>query len=163
MDVLRRIVHALHSANVRSTGAAGISAGQLFILRCVAAEPGLPLIALAERTRAAQSSVSEVVSRLVAAGLIERRVSRADARRAELHLTEAGARICRDAGETVQERLVRAFDALDPTEQAALASSLERWIRQAGLTDISPTFFFEPSPVLTPRTSPRVNRSRREG
>ena len=143
MDVLRRIVHALHSANAAAIGTLGITAGQLFILRCIATEPGISLKALAERTRAAQSSVSETVKRLAAAGLVDRRTALADGRRAELRLSDAGAEISRRAGETVQERLIRAFDALDGQDQRVLADTLESWIRRAGLEDVRPAIFFE--------------------
>src|SRR5512141_414836 len=86
MDALRRIVRALHSANARAEGSLRVTAAQLFVLRQIAETPGISMSGLAERTRSAQSSVSEVVARLVSEGLVHRRVSREDARRAELTL-----------------------------------------------------------------------------
>lgn len=144
MDALRRIVHAIHSANSRAAGELGVTAAQLFVLRQIADAPGLSLSRLSERTRAAQSSVSQVVTRLVAAGLVERRVSQQDGRRTELRLTRAGARLCSQAGETVQERLVHGFEVLTAQEQRSVSEGLEHWIERARLGDIPAGMFLEP-------------------
>jgi DNA-binding MarR family transcriptional regulator len=143
MDALRRIVHALHSANARAEGSLRVTAAQLFVLRQIAAAPGLSLSALAARTRGAQSSVSEVVSRLVAQGLVQRRASREDARRIELSLAAGGRAIAARAGETIQETLVAAFERLPPAQQESLAQGMEEWLRSAGLEGEAAAFFFE--------------------
>lgn len=143
MDALRRIVHALHAANARAQGSLRVTAAQLFVLRQIAAAPGLSLSALAARTRGAQSSVSEVVSRLVSQGLVRRRASRDDARRVELTLSQSGRTITARAGETVQERLVAAFERLPVEQQESLAQGMEEWLRSAGLEGEAAAFFFE--------------------
>ncbi|HET9452684.1 MAG TPA: MarR family transcriptional regulator [Gemmatimonadaceae bacterium] len=142
MDALRRIVHALHSANARAQSNLRVTAAQLFVLRQIALEPGISMTRLAQRTRSAPSSVSEVVSRLVGEGLVNRRVSVEDGRRAELTLSRAGAIIARNAGETIQERLVAAYEELEADDRAALAGLLEEWLAAAGLEDGAATFFF---------------------
>ena len=91
MDNLRRVVRAL-SASARSVSARGVSGAQLFVLRQIAAAPSLSLRELADRTLTGQSTVSEVVTRLVERGLVERIASETDARRAELTLTARGRR-----------------------------------------------------------------------
>jgi DNA-binding MarR family transcriptional regulator len=83
-----------------------------------------------------------VVSRLVDAGLVERRASIGDARRAELTVTRSGSGIARRAGETVQERLVGAFESLPSADQKALARIMESWISAAGMGDTAAGFFF---------------------
>ncbi len=143
MDALRRIVHALHSANTRVEGSLRVTTAQLFVLRQIADAPGVSLSALAERMRSAQSSVSEVVSRLVSDGLVRRRASRDDARRVALTLSAGGKAIAARAGETIQERLVAAFDRLPSVQQEALAQGMEEWLAAAGLEAEVPAFFFE--------------------
>lgn len=148
MDALRRLVRALSTAARGPDGADGgrgpaLSGAQRFVLRQVAAAPGLSVGELARRTFARQSTVSEVVARLVAQGLITRRASERDARQAELTLTARGQRQAERAGQTVQERLVAGLGALPAARRRALAAGLEAWIAAAGLADVPPTMFFE--------------------
>ena len=143
MDALRRIVHALHAANARSESRLQVTAAQLFVMRQIAAEPGISISGLAQRTRSAPSSVSEVVARLVSEGLVERKVSAGDGRRAELTLTRSGLALASRAEVTIQERLVAAFESLPPDDRSALATLMESWLGAAGLGETPATFFFE--------------------
>jgi DNA-binding MarR family transcriptional regulator len=143
LDALRRLVRAL-SASAHGTGR-GVTGAQLFVLRQIGATPGISVDALARRTFARQSTVSEVVARLTAAGFVTRARSAADARRVELALSAAGRRIVRrnDAGPTAQERLAAALERLGPRQRRALADSLEAWLVEAQLTGTPATMFFE--------------------
>jgi DNA-binding MarR family transcriptional regulator len=155
MDSLRRVVHALNIATRASERAFGVSAAQLFVLRQLAARSGQSLSDLAARTRTTPSSISEIVARLVRRGLIERRPSEDDRRRAELSLTDRGRTTLAKAPVTIQERLLLGFDQLDGTSRAALADLLEAWLTASGLDDVAPALFFEPSPPAgEPPTSP---------
>lgn len=149
MDALRRIVHALRATAAASERDAGVTAAQLFLLRQIAAHPGSSIGALAARARTAQSFASEVVARLVAGGLVERRVSPTDRRRVELHVTDEGHRVSARHAPTAQEKLLEGLATLAPHERHELAQSLERWIDAAGLGDAPPALFFE-----TPTTNP---------
>jgi DNA-binding MarR family transcriptional regulator len=145
MDGLRRIVHALHLGTSASERAVGLSSAQLFVLRQLHAVSEQSLGDLARRTRTTQSSVSEVVARLVRRGLVAREPSTRDRRRAVLTLTAAGAALVATAPETVQDRLVAGFGRLDPDAQRALAEAIEAWLAMSGLADVRPKFFFEPN------------------
>jgi DNA-binding MarR family transcriptional regulator len=145
MDGLRRIVHALHAGTSASERMVGLSSAQLFVLRQLHAEPEQSLGDLARRTRTTQSSVSEVVARLVKRGLVARKPSSSDRRRAVLTLMPAGRTLLMTAPETTQEKLVAGFGRLEPIAQRALAESIERWLAASGLGDVAPTFFFEPT------------------
>ncbi len=86
MNAIRRIVRVLRLSSRAAEKALGVSGAQLFVLQQLAdgAASAAPSIAqLADMTATDPSSVSVVVSRLVARGLAARRSSRADARRAE--------------------------------------------------------------------------------
>ena len=145
MNSLRRVVHALRVATRASERAYGLSAAQAFVLRQLATTSGQSLSDLAARTRTTQSSISEVVARLVVRGLVIREPSKDDRRRAELSLTAAGHAMLANAPETVQEQLLRGFDRLDEPSRTALADNLESWLVASGLDDIAPALFFEPS------------------
>jgi DNA-binding MarR family transcriptional regulator len=146
MDSLRRVVHALRVATRASERELGISAAQVFVLRQLSAASGQSLRDLALRTRTSQSSISEVVGRLVQRGLVAREPSRQDRRRAELSLTAAGVATLETAPETVQERLLRGFDSLRDRERSELADHLESWLAASGLDDVAPALFFEKNP-----------------
>src|SRR5690349_4798247 len=86
MDALRRLVRQL-SASARSAANGDRSApsgARLFVMRQIAADPGLSISELATRTHARQSTISEVVARLIESKLVTRRASPIDARQAEL-------------------------------------------------------------------------------
>ena len=143
MDSLRRIVHALRVSNHASERVFGVSAAQLFALRQLSISPKQSLSNLALRTRTTQSSISEVVARLVERRLVTREPSRQDRRRAELSLTRAGQTMLAKAPETIQERLLHGFGRLDEPTRRAIADDLETWLEASGLEDVAPTLFFE--------------------
>lgn len=143
LEALRRIVHALRTQGTQAEREFGVTAAQLFVLRQIGRRPGLSLHDLAERTHTRDSSVSEVVSRLVSGGFVERSPDPDDRRRVRLTLAPAGRRVVAVAPRTVQERLVSAFEALPAPARTALAHGLDAWIRAAGLDDTPSAMFFE--------------------
>lgn len=143
MDALRRIVRVLSTSAHEPASRRGPTGAQLFVLRQIGAAPGLSIGELAARTLAGQSSVSEVVSRLVDRGLVSRRPNPSDARQAQLLLTARGRTAIRGTAPTAQERLAAGLATLDPSDRAQLARSLERWLESAGLAELPATMFFE--------------------
>lgn len=142
---LRRIVRALRTTTSHAID--GVGGAQLFVLREVASEPGLSLKRLAERTLTDPSSVSVVVGKLVGRGLLTRGRSAEDARRHVLTLTRSGAAVLARAPEPLPSRLVSAMAAMPPAEVRALARSLARLVRAAGLeSGHAPMFFEDPAP-----------------
>jgi len=134
LDAFRRIVQALRVAERAAHRVAGITAAQLFVLRCLAAadEP-LDLRALSARTHTHHSSVSVVVQRLVERELVSRQRTTADGRRAEVRLTAAGRRVLRRGPRAPQQRLIAYLEALPAArrrrlaiEQTALAAAVSR-------------------------------------
>jgi DNA-binding MarR family transcriptional regulator len=161
MDAVRRMVRALRVSSRAVERAVGISGAQLFVLRQLAATPGQSLSDLVERTLTHQSTVSEVVARLVERGLVRRRTSAADARRQELTPTARGLALLRAAPVTVQGELIDGFARLTPAQRHAVAEGLEAWLAAAGLADVPPTLFFEPrSGAGRPRKGPSGGRRR---
>jgi DNA-binding MarR family transcriptional regulator len=142
MDNLRRIVRAI-SASARSVSSRGLSGAQLFVLRQIAAVPSLSLRELADRTLTGQSTVSEVVTKLVDRGFVSRIASTVDGRRAELTLTDAGHRAIDDTVPTAQERLAEALAEMPRARRAALVDALDDWVSAAGLADMPAGMFFD--------------------
>lgn len=144
LNALRRLVQALRSMGIRSQRDFGVTPAQLFVLRRIAAHPGVSMSELARYTLTRESSVSEVVSRLVASGYVSRRPAATDRRRAELRLAPAGQRVIALAAETVQERLVGSFQRLPDEIRGGLARGLAAWVAAAGLDEAPATMFLEP-------------------
>jgi DNA-binding MarR family transcriptional regulator len=144
MNALRRLVRALRVSTVAVQRTSGISGAQLFVLRALVERPGQSMRDLVARTLTGQSTVSEVVARLIARGLVTRQAASRDARRAVLSPTSAGRALLRTAPPTVQADLIEGLQRLSPGSRSALADALEQWLRAAGLTEVPPAMFFEP-------------------
>ncbi|MGE0870692.1 MAG: MarR family winged helix-turn-helix transcriptional regulator [Kofleriaceae bacterium] len=153
---LRRIVRWLRLADREAELACGVSAAQLFVLHRLAAGPAPSLARLAEWTLTDQSSVSTVVSRLVAGGYVARTPSRVDRRRAELRLTAAGRRLLATAPPIPQAHLLAALTMMPRGEGADIVRALQRLICAIGADDVSPHMLFEDEPP--PRKKPRHKR-----
>ena len=143
---LRRITQALRLSSSVVQDTLGITGAQLFVLQQLATHPGASLRQLAEATLTDQSSVSVVVSRLVAAGHVARRTSQADGRRTELTLTDSGRWMLGRAPELAQSRLVAALRAM-PSSRLRIAASVLDHAARAIHPPTAPTeMFFEPAP-----------------
>jgi DNA-binding MarR family transcriptional regulator len=143
MDSLRRIVRVLGASARGPAARHGATGAQLFVLHQIEAAPWLSIGELAARTLTGQSTVSEVVSRLVERGLVVRRADPADARQTRLQLTARGRAAARGSEPTAQERLATGLAALDTAQREELARSLDRWLEVAGLAELPATMFFE--------------------
>jgi len=102
-------------------------------MRLIGRFPGLAMGSLAELMRVHPSTVTGIVRRLQARGLLERRVDRRDARRAFLYLTAKGAGWSADRGGTVEAAVRRVLSAATPVKVrhareilTALAAALQR-------------------------------------
>ncbi len=143
MDALRRFVRALRAADRATERAFGVSAGQLFVLQQLAEEPRQSLQRLAERTLTATSSASEVVTRLVNAGLVSRSRSLEDGRRVILEVTASGHGVLAQAPRPVQLRMIDGLRALSEEDRHLLADTMDTWLVQAGLASIPATILFD--------------------
>ncbi len=143
LDALRRIVRALRAAAQGAERRLGISGAQLFVLERLAEAAAPSLNDLAERTHTHKSSVSVVVSRLVARRLVRRRRADGDRRGVELAITAAGRAALRRAPRSAQTRLVEALRRLRPAERAGLVAGLERFTAELGIRGLKPTMLFE--------------------
>jgi DNA-binding MarR family transcriptional regulator len=150
------IVEALRASSRDAERRLGVTGAQLFVLRKLAEAPAESVNQLAERTFTHQSSVSVVVSRLVARRLVSRAPSPADARRSSITITAAGRTLLRRAPEQAHTRIVVGLERLSQTERSALAHGLERLLREAGIDAEAPTMFLEERQL-----QPRIRRGDR--
>jgi len=147
LDSLRRLVRAFRVVGDRG----GPSPAQRFVLERLAENPGASIGELARMTHTDQSSVSVVVSRLVEGGLVERKRSPDDARRAELSLTARGRAAAKRGGPSGQAQLLEALSRLPAARRTALARELAGLVEAMGIDEEPAGMFFEKPLATTKR------------
>ena len=143
MVSLRRIIRYLRITDREIETASGLSAAQLFVLATLADTPALSLGEIAKRALTDQSSVSTVVAKLTKTGLIARKASRKDRRRAELRLTAAGRRVLESSPSTPQQRLIDAMRAMPVARRAEIVRALQGLVEALGADKTAPKLIFE--------------------
>lgn len=143
LQELRRLVHGIKSASYSVERSCGVTGAQLFVLRELSSEPGASIRRLSERTLTDASSVSIIVARLTARGLVTRTVDEADRRRSALTLTKKGAQILLRAPEPYQVKLITVLRKLPPKDLRVLRTALSRLSDALGLEGEAPLFFEE--------------------
>jgi DNA-binding MarR family transcriptional regulator len=131
MDCIRAMTRAMRINSRAIEKEIGLSLAQLFVVNHLAERPAASLADLAARTSTHQSSVSVVVDRLVSRGLVTRRPSIIDRRRAQLALTPEGLRVYQRAPETILTTLIKAMQSFSTAEQSRLAQLLHKMITLA--------------------------------
>jgi DNA-binding MarR family transcriptional regulator len=156
IEVVRRSERALEQQ-------LGLSGAQLYVLRLLESGPAQSLGNLAARTGTHQSTVSVVVSRLVAHGLVAREMSATDARRVTLALTPAGRGLVRRAPAPATEHVASALARLPRRDRRLLAEGLERLGAELGGEErqAEPRTGVLDEPALRPRLARRDRRQPR--
>jgi DNA-binding MarR family transcriptional regulator len=148
LNALRHIVRSLRVSSRNAEQLVGLSGAQLFVLQCLARHSPCSVNELAAHTATDQSSVSVVVSRLVARGHVKRASSKIDRRRVELSLTPSGRALLWKAPEAAQDRLLVALTQLGKPDLRVLSKLLGRVVELAHVPNENPSLFFEEGPVL---------------
>lgn len=143
INALRRMVRGLRAAAEAVERDLKVSAAQLFVLSELAESPDQSVKDLAQVTMTTHSTVSEIVSQLLAKGLVTRSTDPTDARRSVLRLTRQGSNLLRRSPRAIQQDLIEGFGNLRATDRRHLASGLERWIEASGLGSTPSAMLFE--------------------
>lgn len=137
---VRRLERGLRLAARDAEGATGLSAAQLFLLEKLADAEASSIADLAARTHTDRSSVSAVLDRLAAAGLVKRSPSRDDRRRSETRITARGRAVLARAPISPTAALVRALEGLSATKVRQLAAALAALNDRLGYADAAMLF-----------------------
>ena len=115
----RSAMHLLHRAGqcaadifAAEAGLTGLTPRQFAILIVLAEEEGLTQTELVERTGVDRSTLADIVARLIARGLIQRRRTKEDARAYAVKLTPQGVKALREAQPGAAEADTRLLAAL---------------------------------------------------
>ena len=109
MRLLWSIEHGLQRLSKRMEGELGITGPQRLVLRVVGQFPGLSAGELAHIVRLHPSTITGILQRLVARGLLERQRDPADTRRARLRLKQRAVAYTRTSRGTVEQVVTRAL------------------------------------------------------
>lgn len=137
---LRRILRATELYGRELAKAAGLTAVQIRVLQIVA-ETGISTPkAISARMGVSQATMTTLIDRMVAKGLVERQRSEVDRRQMNIMITSEGREAIARAPDPLHDRYVEAFDALPDWEQAMIVAALERvaGLLNAGNLDASP-------------------------
>lgn len=126
LRALRRIMRAVDLHSRRLLEEHGLSGPQLATLGVVAAAGRLSPAAIAEHVHLSRPTVTGIVSRLEARGLVSRAPSPSDRRSVWIELTDAGRAAIDAAPPLLQETFARRLAQLEPWERTSILSTLQR-------------------------------------
>lgn len=123
---LRRIIRATDLQSRRLGKQTGLTTPQLVVLRSIRDAPSSTVGAIAIDVSLSQATVTTILNRLQARGLVRRTRGKSDRRRVRLNLTPKGNRILERAPAPLQEEFIERFSALADWEQHTIIASLAR-------------------------------------
>jgi len=131
-------MHLLHRAGQRAAdifsaeaGLRGLTPRQFAILMVVAEEEGLTQTELVDRTGVDRSTLADIIARLLARGLIQRRRTKEDARAYAIKLTPQGAKSLREAQPAAAAADMRLLAALPPAKRQDFLETLNLLVTNA--------------------------------
>ncbi|PWE32560.1 MarR family transcriptional regulator [Maritimibacter sp. 55A14] len=133
---LRRILRATELFGRELARAAGLTAVQFRVLQIVAETGCCTPKDISTRMGVSQATVTSLVDKLQAHGMVDRARSEADRRQMNISITARGRETIANAPDALQQRYVRQFEALEDWEQAMLVSALERVADMLGAAKI---------------------------
>ncbi|MEE4174295.1 MAG: MarR family transcriptional regulator [Xanthomonadales bacterium] len=152
LTALRRITRAIDLHSKRLERSAGFTVPQLLVLQSVG-DLGTPSVSqLAREVHLSQGTVTAIIDRLAAKGLVERTRSLEDRRRVCVSLTDRGETSLAKAPSLLQEEFVERFSQLHSWEQKMLAASLERIAELMDAEHVDASPILETGELLTEPT-----------
>lgn len=154
LGALRRIIRAVDLHSKRLERETGLTTPQVLVLRAIRELGEVTTARIASRVSLSQATITTIVDRLEARGLIERYRNRDDRRVVHSRLTPGGEAALAKAPALLDAIFLKAFRELPGSEQDGIVTALER---VAGL--MGPAASAEPAPLLdlggdAPLTSP---------
>lgn len=126
LRALRRILRATDSGSRKLAAATGLTPSQLMVLREVETQDDATPGAIALQLQFSHATITAIIDRLTAMGLVTRTRSERDKRQMLLNATADGRRRLAEAPDLLQEIFANRFAALPAWEQAMMLASVER-------------------------------------
>lgn len=126
LRALRRILRASDLGNRQLAAATGLTPSQLLVLQEIGERRETTPTELAAALQFGQATITNILDRLEAAGLVMRKRGETDKRRVYLTVAAAGERVIEEAPDMLQARFSERFAALPDWEQAMILAGLDR-------------------------------------
>jgi DNA-binding MarR family transcriptional regulator len=110
------LVHALDVRSKRMAKTLGVTGPQRLVIRVLGQAPGMTASNVATMLGMHPSTLTGIMSRLEAQGILDRKVDHEDRRRIRFRLTARGAKIDRDRKGTVEAAVRRALGRMDDSD-----------------------------------------------
>lgn len=123
---LRKILDAAELENRKMAAATGLTPSQALVLRQITAHDTITPSAVAAALRFGQATITNIVDRLAAAGLVTRSRGDIDKRQVILQATPLGHDKVAESPFPLQLRFSQGFAQLPAWEQAMMLAALER-------------------------------------
>jgi DNA-binding MarR family transcriptional regulator len=143
LSAIRRITRAIDLHSKRLVKSSGLTVPQLIVLQSIRRQGRVAIGQIASDVSLSQGTVTAILDRLSASGLVQRERSGDDKRVVLTSLTEAGLRKLEESPELMQAGFVREFEKLESWERHMLVASLERIAALLHADDL------DASPILT--------------
>lgn len=140
---IRQIIRAVDIQSKRLVRQTGLSSPQLIVLRAIDELGEVTTRVLSRHVSLSQPTVTTILDRLEANGLVERYRSQKDRRVVHSKLTREGSKTLRTAPPLLQEAFTDAFDALPEKRRTDIVSAVNDLAQMMRADDI------DASPVLT--------------
>lgn len=136
LSALRRIIRAtdLHSRQLARE--VGLTTPQVVVLQAIRDLGEVTSGQLSRRVSLSQGTVTTILDRLEAGGLVERYRSAADRRVVHSRLTRRGRAVLRRAPPLLHERFIEAFERLSPARQARILATLDEVAAMMGAAEL---------------------------
>ena len=141
VNSLRRLFKAINEYSKRIFKRTGLSGPQVWALTVLANEPALSHGELAERLFAHRSTVTGIVDRLEAGGMVVRTTDPDDRRGIRLSLTSRGHRVLKKSPPPVQIGLRRALERLPTAQLRRLRRMLQAVVQETAAAGVEAPFF----------------------
>ncbi|MGJ3231837.1 MAG: MarR family winged helix-turn-helix transcriptional regulator [Oceanicaulis sp.] len=123
---LRRIIRAVDLRSKTLVKETGLTAPQLVVLQALARSGAVKPSALSRSVSLSQPTVTAILERLTAAGLVKRARTDSDRRAVLAELTEEGLAVAARSPQLLQAGFIDAFHKLPSWERHMLIASLQR-------------------------------------
>jgi len=126
LRALRRILRASELGGRRLAAETGLTPSQMLVLQEIARREDVTPGTIASTLQFGHATVTNILDRLTASGLIARRRGEQDKRQVLVSITEAGTSALAAAPDMLQSRFNAGFMKLPIWEQAMILAALER-------------------------------------
>ncbi len=139
---LRRIIRATQMSSKELARVAGLTTSQLVVLDLLKSHAAMTPGQIARAMNLTQATVTVLLDRLQARGLIERQRGNRDRRTVQVQLTASGEQRLEHAPQSLQQRFLEGFSRLQAWEKTYILSALQR------LTHLMDTAALDAAPLL---------------